>query len=508
MAIYHLHVKNISRRDGRSAVAAAAYRAGETLPNDAEEKDSAFGGKRDVVFTEIRLPPGAPAWMSDRAKLWNAVEAAEKRKDARLAKEIEFALPVELPRRAWEEVARSMADVYVTRGHVVDIAIHDDGTLRNPHVHLMLTTRAVGADGFKLKMREADGLAFVTEARQAWAVIANDALGKAGAGVEIDARSHAARGIDQLPTVHRGPDPAERRARRWGRPMIEHDTLEARRELLGEARVRDRFPLLSGRPDWPPERREPVPGLSPDEAREWGTFWREVDKRLWGPELYPPRPNEDRIRLENQDPIRVGEAAKKLLADVERGAAVREEVLEDLLPVWRELHDAVRERMQADGYRTDHPLDDWKRVEASLREFDAKLTELRLQEAERTGLEPVPDPDGRPLHPRELEEAEERLIFEERRPASRAAVPPRPERMPVEERVEARAAVDRQNDIEVSERGTDKYRLAPHEDRLDWLDAAHSPTPAAARREDRLDWLGDRETERSRTDGPERERDR
>src|SRR5260370_9039046 len=81
VAIYHLHVKNISRRDGRSAVAAAAYRAGETLPNEAEEKDSAFAGKRDVVFTEIRLPPNAPAWLPDPAKLWNPVEAPEKRKD-------------------------------------------------------------------------------------------------------------------------------------------------------------------------------------------------------------------------------------------------------------------------------------------------------------------------------------------------------------------------------------------------------------------------------------------
>jgi len=74
VAIYHLHVKNIRRGDGRSAVAAAAYRAGETLPNEAEEKDSAFGGWLEVTFTEIRLPAGAPAWMTDRAKLWNAVE--------------------------------------------------------------------------------------------------------------------------------------------------------------------------------------------------------------------------------------------------------------------------------------------------------------------------------------------------------------------------------------------------------------------------------------------------
>ncbi len=147
------------RRDGRSAVAAAAYRAGETLPNEVEEKDSAFAGKRDVVFTEIRLPPKSPGWMSDRATLWNAVEAAEKRRDARLAKEIEFSLPRELAPAVWIKVAREMADIYVSQGHVVDIAIHEDGKGNNPHVHLMLATRAVGADGFKLKLRDADGVA-------------------------------------------------------------------------------------------------------------------------------------------------------------------------------------------------------------------------------------------------------------------------------------------------------------------------------------------------------------
>ncbi|MGY8632565.1 MobA/MobL family protein [Bradyrhizobium sp. 14AA] len=217
MAIYHLHVKNISRRDGRSAVASSAYRAGETLPNEAEEKDSAFGGRRDVVFTEIRLPADATAWMPDRARLWNAVEAAEKRKDACLAKEIEFALPRELDRAIWIEVAREMADTYVTLGHIVDAAIHEDGKGNDPHAHLMLTTRAVGADRFKLKLRDADGVAVVSEARETWAKIANAALGKAGAEVEIDARSNAGRGIDTTPTKHQGPDPALRRARRWGK---------------------------------------------------------------------------------------------------------------------------------------------------------------------------------------------------------------------------------------------------------------------------------------------------
>jgi len=216
VGFYHLHVQNVSRRGGRSVVAAAAYRAGETLFNEREERLSRFAGRaRVVLHSEIMLPVGASAWMADRATLWNAVEALEKRRDARLAKEIEYALPKELELSQWREIAREMADAYTSQGLVADVAIHDDGTATNPHVHMLLTTRAVSAAGFAAKKRRQDDeKAFVTEARVRWRVIANKALGKAGAGVEIDERSNAARGIDRAPTRHRGPDPVERAIKR------------------------------------------------------------------------------------------------------------------------------------------------------------------------------------------------------------------------------------------------------------------------------------------------------
>lgn len=214
MAIYHLNVKNISRGDGRSIVTAAAYRAGAVLPNEAEERLSDFGGRRDVVASGICLPAGAPDWMADRTQLWNAVEVAEKRKDARLAKEVEFALPRELPRAVWIAVARAMADAYASQGFVADFAIHDDGTQHNPHVHILLTTRVVSAEGFGPKIRSADGRQFVSDARALWERIANDALRAAGVAGAIDSRSYAKRKLDREPGQHRGPNPEERRARR------------------------------------------------------------------------------------------------------------------------------------------------------------------------------------------------------------------------------------------------------------------------------------------------------
>lgn len=514
VALYHLHIKNISRSDGRSAVAVAAYRAGETLPNEAEEKDSAFGGKRDVYMTEIRCPAGAPAWMADRAKLWNAVEKAEVRKDARLAKEIEFALPVELPPAMWIEVARQMADICVARGHVVDLAIHEDGRGMNPHVHLLLATRSVGPDGFGPKLRDADALKFVNEMRKAWTDIANTALGKAGSDAQIDDRSNKARGIDRAPTTHRGPDPAARRARRWGRTKtMDHDTLEARRELLADRQTKERFPLLATRPDWPPERREPVPGLSIPERGEWQRFWREIDERRWGPEVTPsdrraPDFDDDRVKV-GPDQVRP-EPPPQLPPHRELYYAS----VEDAMPEWRLLHAALIERMRAEGHNTDHPLLEWERIEKSLRAVDGHLSRLHAQELDR-GMEhhieyAEPDPDGRMISPMEREQAEERMILEERKPVRQVPRTSDPRRAPAEERSEARSAVDRQNALPVRDEDADAYRLAPHESRLDWLDEPERHEgPVEQREVSRLDWLDDGpRTDLAREQEPERERER
>ena len=96
MAIYHLHMKVIGRSSGASAVAAAAYRSASRLRDDRIERSHDFTAKRGVVHSEVLLPEGAPDALSDREQLWNAVEACEVRRDAQLARELEFALPREM----------------------------------------------------------------------------------------------------------------------------------------------------------------------------------------------------------------------------------------------------------------------------------------------------------------------------------------------------------------------------------------------------------------------------
>src|SRR3546814_15216187 len=95
MAIYHFSVKVISRAAGRSAVAAAAYRSADRLHDERLDRDHDFSNKSGVVYSEVLLPEGAPERLSDRATLWNEVEATEKRTDAQLSREAEFAIPSE-----------------------------------------------------------------------------------------------------------------------------------------------------------------------------------------------------------------------------------------------------------------------------------------------------------------------------------------------------------------------------------------------------------------------------
>ena len=73
VAIYHCSIKVISRGKGKSAVAAADYRAGQTLTNEYDGVTHDYTRKGGIVHTEMLLPDNAPPEYADRADLWNAV---------------------------------------------------------------------------------------------------------------------------------------------------------------------------------------------------------------------------------------------------------------------------------------------------------------------------------------------------------------------------------------------------------------------------------------------------
>nr|WP_246346178.1 MobQ family relaxase [Sedimentibacter hydroxybenzoicus] len=147
MAIYHCSIKIISRGKGKSAVAAAAYRAGEKTLNQYDGIEHDYTRKGGVVHTEILLPDNAPAEFSNRAVLWNAVEKIEKAKNAQLAREIEIALPVELTREQNIFLVREYVNQhFVSAGMCADICVHDTGG-GNSHAHIMLTMRPFEQSG-------------------------------------------------------------------------------------------------------------------------------------------------------------------------------------------------------------------------------------------------------------------------------------------------------------------------------------------------------------------------
>jgi Ti-type conjugative transfer relaxase TraA len=203
MAIYHFSGTVISRSQGRSAVACAAYRSAEELHDERYGRDHDYTSKKDVEYKEILLPEKAPTWMADREKLWNAVEQHEKRKDAQLAREFNFSLPRELTLAQNTELAREFVKKqFVDKGMVADLCIHNDKMPNGeyqPHAHVMLTMREVTTEGFGKKVREWNVKEKLLAWREQWAEVANRHLALHDHDIRIDHRSFKDQGIELEP---------------------------------------------------------------------------------------------------------------------------------------------------------------------------------------------------------------------------------------------------------------------------------------------------------------------
>lgn len=240
MAIYHCSIKNISRGKGKTAIAAAAYRAGAILTDSETGIKHNYTRKSEVVHSEIILPEHAPAEYANREILWNSVQKVETQDRARLTREWEVALPNELGIDQAKALIHDFAKSLVAEGMCVDVSIHwKDG---NHHAHIMGTTRAITADGkwapkerkaYKLdvngdkipvidpktgkqkigargrKMWQRETVVAnnwnkrekVEEWRKRWADCCNVYLNREQ---QLDHRSYERQGITLLPTVHEG----------------------------------------------------------------------------------------------------------------------------------------------------------------------------------------------------------------------------------------------------------------------------------------------------------------
>lgn len=248
MAIYHLSVKTISRSSGRSATAAAAYRAGVSITDARTGLVHDYRRKGGVVSATLVLPLDAPAWAYDRAAMWNAAEQAETRKNSTVGREFEVALPEELTAADRARLAHDFAHELVARhGCAVDVAIHAPGRggdNRNHHAHILLTTRRLRPDGFAEKTRELDdqktGKQLVAHWRERFASLQNERLREAGIDARVDHRTLKAQGIHREPMPHLGPAATgfERRTGKESRKRLDYQQQVAERlaraKALGE----------------------------------------------------------------------------------------------------------------------------------------------------------------------------------------------------------------------------------------------------------------------------------
>jgi ATP-dependent exoDNAse (exonuclease V) alpha subunit len=219
MAIFFMQINTVGRGSGRRATAAAAYRAGERIRDQRSGELHNYSNRRDVLHSEVFLPAqydrSAIAWARNRETLWNAAEHAEKRHNAKTAREYQVTLPHELGPERRVALARALAGEIAERYKVaVDLAVHEPrpgGDSRNFHAHLLTTTREITPAGLGAKVgldmtarerrrRELpDHSHEYVSIRERWAALTNDALREANIAARVDHRSLSAQGLDQEP---------------------------------------------------------------------------------------------------------------------------------------------------------------------------------------------------------------------------------------------------------------------------------------------------------------------
>ncbi len=176
MAIAFARARYLSRAAGGNAVRSAAYNAREAIQAERTGELFHFRHRDAPEHHEVLLPDGTDARFADCAVLWNAAEAAERRKDSQVAREIVLALPAdrELTTADRIELARTFAEQhFVSKGLAVQLDVHaphkergeaedayaegTGGDHTNWHAHLLITTRRLEGEGFAAhKARDLD----------------------------------------------------------------------------------------------------------------------------------------------------------------------------------------------------------------------------------------------------------------------------------------------------------------------------------------------------------------
>jgi len=429
MASNTCSMKPVKRSAGRSATAAAAYRAGEEVTDQRTGEVHDYTRKNGIVSAQIIAPAGAPAWAHDRDALWNHAEQTETRGNARVAREFVIGLPHELSDDQRQILAHEFAQSLVDRyGFAADVCIHRpdrDGDQRNHHAHILCTTREMGPEGLGKKTRALDDRKQGPEEtkwfRQDFEARTNAALEAANIVERVDMRSFKDQGLDFEPTQHMGPaatamerkNPGSTRIGQENRARqernlereIEHQDIEEATRDLGTWEALDEY--LEGEAAYlqsviDHERRQEAIAMAADD-QDQATEHERPTRGLGSSWLASPEP-EPQPSPAAAKPPRQPEKPKKPPTDEKLSAGIGKIMDEQPVPpadgtIWegRSLEGWLRERWDTVTERA-------KNMAESVRErlrplFDREAT-TRAEEAgyrresiENAGLEPTgPDP--------------------------------------------------------------------------------------------------------------------
>ena len=311
MTMVHIATKAISRKAGQSAVASAAYRAGDVLDDAKYGKTHDYSKKSGVMSSDIVLPFSLRALgvSVDRETLWNTAEAAETRSDSRVAREWLINLPYELDEYDRHQLAINFAQKLCDDMDVIaDVCIHrpvmklpfdpnvppsskylregeENPDPRNFHAHILVTTRAptIGPNKtlafdpklktpfeWSNKKRKAHDLPSsmqeIKRIREMWVDTANKVLAEYHLPL-MDARSYKDQGLDQQPTIKMGVEATAMERRgittekgNTNRAIKARNKLVADNHIKQEADNERRISALRKGLAWATEKNARLPG--------------------------------------------------------------------------------------------------------------------------------------------------------------------------------------------------------------------------------------------------------
>lgn len=240
--IYHMEVSTLSRGKGRSLGASLSYISGKKI-HDRYSGKTYRHRRFDLVQCRVYLPPSSPNALRDLQCLCDELNKAEKRKDARTGRLFICSFPNELVPGEWAKIVKDFIEEnFVAKGLCAVAAIHrgtnrDFPSKNNPHVHIIVSTRTVGPEGFNpQKDREHDKRCYIEIWRRAWAEVQNRAYERCHIEKRISHESLRVQGIDRKPLRHVNYVDWQRaeRQRRIQEKERELARLERNRELSRE----------------------------------------------------------------------------------------------------------------------------------------------------------------------------------------------------------------------------------------------------------------------------------